>query len=365
MNSSTEVRVTCSQCGAYLIAEMKDRGRKATCPECGGVFVIEPPFKREKALYRPVPPPEKPASDSETALKLKDDLPPAKPSKPAPAKQADHIPRIALLTTESHRTRAKLAGWLRRAIIVALALATLKVFETAFASLPESPESTLHATFTWLSQAIRAIPERLQLLTVEREVVLGRLSSLERFILSLGLVLYATRLMVRAKLIDAVYVMSPRWNERTVSGLIINFLALMLQAGLLGWTASMAKMPLASDGLVCGLVALILLVSGVWLATLHLMAGHEYPELTKWMLNDLICAFCILLVALWPGLTFLWSRAGATGILLLANSAVALHVGASFIFVRRPRRWWWHKPVSILVSLCLLLIAAVLMACVR
>jgi hypothetical protein len=369
-NGKGELRVICSHCGSYLIAESKDTGRKATCPECGGNFVIEPPEPRARS-NGPAKAPPTSEPQKQTAFKLKDEAPSAAGSgeaaRPSDKEKREEIQlgRTALLTIETHRTRSQLAGWLRRVVIVALALVVVKVFEAAFASLPAGPQKTLHATLQWISSAIGAFPEKLQLLTVEREVVLGVLSSLERFIFSLGLLLFATRLMVRAKLLDAVYVASPRWNERTAAGLVINFLALMLQAGLLGWAASVTRLPVASDGLACGLVATILLVSGLWLATLHLMAGHEYPELTKWMLTDIAFGLAVLLITLWPGLTFLWSRAGATGVLLLANSAVALHVGASFVFVRSPRRWWWHKPVSIVVSLALLLVAAALTACVR
>jgi DNA-directed RNA polymerase subunit RPC12/RpoP len=364
-NGKSELRVICSQCGSYLIAESKDAGRKATCPECGGAFVICPP---DIATPRPETP--KTPSRNGGAFRLKDEQAASEararaPSVPVGEEKGSAPGRVELLTIENHRTRSQLAGWLRRVVIVALALAVVKVFEAAFASAPASVQTTLHVTLLWIAKATRAVPESLQLLTVEREVVLGALTPLERFVLALGLLLFATRLMVRAKLIDAVYVTTPRWNERTAAGLVVNFLALMLLAGLLAWTASVAKLPMASDGLACGLIAMILLVSGLWLATLHLMAGNEYPELTKWMVTDAAFGLAILLVVLWPGLTFLWSRAGATGVLFLANSAAALHVGASFIFTRRPRRWWWHKPVSIVVSAVLLLTAAALMACVR
>ena len=69
------------------------------------------------------------------------------------------------------------------------------------------------------------------------------------------------------------------------------------------------------------------------------------------MINDLTFGLLIFLVVLWPGLTREWSRAGATAVLFLANSAVALHVGVSFVFARRPSRWWWHKPLSFVISL--------------
>jgi len=261
--------------------------------------------------------------------------------------------------------RARVAGWLRRAVIVVLALAVIKVFEACFASILVSKPGDLHEVVPWLRQAIRGIPVALHQLSVPRPVEIGFLTPLERFMLGLAMLLFATRLVIRTKLLDAVYVTSVRWQERTITGLVLHSFALVVQAGLLAWAASAARTPAASDGLACGLIVLTLWASALWLTSLHLVAGSEYRELTKWMINDLTFGLLIFLVVLWPGLTREWSRAGATAVLFLANSAVGLHVGVSFVFARRPSRWWWHKPLSFVISFVLLVAIALLLACTR
>ena len=261
--------------------------------------------------------------------------------------------------------RARIAGWLRRAVIVVLALAVIKVFEACFASILVGAPSDLHAAIFWFRDAIHGIPIALHQLYVPRPVEIGFLTPLERFMLGLAMLLFATRLVIRTKLLDAVYVTSVRWQERTISGLVLHSFALVVQAGLLAWAASAARTPAASDGLACGLIVLTLWASALWLTSLHLVAGSEYRELTKWMINDLTFGLLIFLVVLWPGLTREWSRAGATAVLFLANSAVGLHVGVSFVFARRPSRWWWHKPLSFVISLVLLVAIALLLACSR
>jgi hypothetical protein len=261
--------------------------------------------------------------------------------------------------------RARVAGWLRRAVIVVLALAVIEVFEACFASILVGAPSDLYAAIPWFRDAIRGVPVALRRLSTPRPVQIGFLTPLERFMLGLAMLLFATRLVIRTKLLDAVYVTSARWQERTISGLVLHSFALVLQAGLLACAASAARNPAASDGLACGLIVLTLWASALWLTSLHLVAGSEYRELTKWMINDLTFGLLIFLVVLWPGLTREWSRAGATAVLFLANSAVALHVGVSFVFARRPSRWWWHKPLSFVVSFVLLVAIALLLACSR
>jgi hypothetical protein len=280
-----------------------------------------------------------------------------------PAEKLPAAPTI--VTTETHKMRAKLAGWLRRVVIVVLALAVVKVFEAAFASLIVKAPANLHGAVYGFFEALRAIPGSLRLLAVERPVEVGQILPAERFLLGVGMLIYATRLVVRSKLLDAVYVTSARWKERTSAGLVAHFLMMLVIAGLLAWAASATKVPSVSDGLACGLIAVMLWVSAFWLMTLHLVAGNEYPELTRWMFTDAVIGVLVFIVALWPGLTILWSRAGATAVLLFVDSAVALHVGASFVFARRPIRWWWHKPLTIIISAVLIFLIAVLLACVR
>jgi hypothetical protein len=284
-----------------------------------------------------------------------------------PAREAPPKSPSGRRLSDAHRTRARIAGWLRRAVIVVLALTVIKVFDATFASVVVRAPANLHAAVHGMSDAMHGFSSALHNLAAARPVheYLGRLAPLERFMLGLAMLIFATRLVVRTKLLDAVYVTTDRWRERTVSGLVIHALFLVLQAALLAWAASSTWTPEASDGLTCGLIAATLWASALWLTTLHLVASYEYPELTKWMINDLTFGTLIFLVVLWPGLTRFWTRAGATAILFLADSAVALHVGASFVFARRPSRWWWRKPLSFLVAFFLLVLVALILACYR
>lgn len=294
----------------------------------------------------------------EAGIAPQDGAAPSPPRKPVPA----------YASSEQHKVRAKLAGWYRRVVIVVFALAVIKVFDAAITSLLVTSPGSLHDAVGWLSKGIARIPGGLQQLYVRRPYTPGQLTpltSLEHFMLGIGMLLFATRMVIRTKLLDAVYVTTERWAERTTAGLTLHFFALLLQAGLLGWVAATASTPGASDGLVCGLIALQLLLSAAWLMTLHLVAGNEFPELTRWMAINAVFGFAILFVVQWPGVTVLWSRAGATAVLFLADSASALHIGASFVFARRKRRWWWHKPLSIIASIILVAIAALILACVR
>jgi hypothetical protein len=362
---SQNIRITCRTCGVDLVADARDAGKRATCPECGNSIMI--PDRGGRAPREELPPQRPPTAlpikpEPGSPLRLKDEISPAADAGAPPAARSRGT---AGRSAEGHRMRARVAGWLRRAVIVVLALAVIKVFDACFASILVGAPGNLPAAIHWFRDAIHGIPIALHQLSVPRPVVIGSLTSLERFMLGLAMLLFATRLVIRTKLLDAVYVTSVRWQERTVSGLVLHSLALVIQAGLLAWAASAVRTPGASDGLSCGLIVLTLWASALWLTSLHLVAGSEYRELTKWMINDLTFGLLIFLVVLWPGLTQEWSRAGATAVLFLANSAVALHVGVSFVFARRPSRWWWHKPLSFVISFALLLAIALLLACSR
>jgi hypothetical protein len=366
---SQNIRITCGICGVDLVADARDAGKRATCPECGNSITIPDsglPAPREETA------PQRRSPEPGNTFRLQDEAPPAAGTAGAAsparsrASEAPHAPRgAAPRPAEGHRMRARVAGWLRRAVIVVLALAVIKVFEACFASILVGAPADLHAAINWFRDAVREIPMTLHQLYVPRPVEIGFLTSLERFMLGLAMLLFATRLVIRTKLLDAVYVTSIRWQERTISGLVLHSFALIVQAALLAWAASAVGNRAASDGLACGLIVLTLWASALWLTSLHLVAGSEYRELTKWMINDLVFGLLIFLVVLWPGLTREWSRAGATAVLFLANSAVGLHVGVSFVFARRPSRWWWHKPLSFVISLVLLVAIALLLACSR
>ena len=376
------VRVICDNCGTDLVADDRDSGKKATCPECGSDLTI--PGAADRALREtlgapPKKPPRKPAPSPRALDKapVEIDAPPQGEGIPLDYSAVAHAQGVREKTFAKarplsdkaeiarHEARAKLAGWLRRVAIVVLAFAVILVFECICGALAAYSPTSLDAVLMALGERIAAIPAGLRLLTVARPVEVGMLRPLEQLFLGMVMLVFAARLVVRTKLLDAIYVTTPRWGERRDGGLIFHFLALLLQAGLLAWAASVVKTPSASDGLACGMLALFLLVSAAWLVILYLTASDEYPDLASWAIADALFGVAIVLVVLWPGVTLLWSRAGATTVLCLANAAVALHLGASFIFARRPRGWWWRKPLFLVASVAMVLGAAVLLACVR
>jgi hypothetical protein len=373
-DSGRTFRTNCENCGVELVASPHDSGKKATCPECGVGMVIPSPTTEEprEERVRPRPVAAPPARKSATArLRPPVQQPPqavSGPPQPPYAPARSRRPAPAYVSSEQHKVRAKLVGWYRRVVIVVFALAVVKVFEAAFTSLLVTSPGSLHNAVTWVRDGIAGMPEALKLLSVKRPFVPGTLTSLtslEHLVLGIGMLIFATRMVIRTKLLDAVYVTTERWEERTTAGLTLHFMALLIQAGVLGWAAAAASTPGTSDGLVCGLIGLQLLLSAAWLMTLHLVAGNEFPELTRWMVINAVFGLAILFVVQWPGVTVLWSRAGATAVLFLADSASALHVGASFVFARRKRRWWWHKPLSIVASIILVAAVALVLACVR
>jgi len=379
-NAAATIRVICENCGTDLFADERDAGKRATCPECGVKLTI-PSSPEEDATPASSTPPIAPNGAKPLESDVAPDIEVVPPSEGVPLDSPQHEagepsaqrPREEAkrplpdpeAEARSHETRAKLAGWLRRTVIVILAFTVLLIFDAASTAVNGSPPTSLHAILTSLREAVLAVPSNLHVLLEIRPVEIGALLPVERFGLGLVMLLFAARLVVRTKLLDAIYVTTPRWAERTNSGLVIHSLALLLQAGILAWAASTVKTPTASDGLACGLLGLFLLVSGVWLCILHLITSHEHRDLLSWMITDAAFGLVIIVVVLLPGLTLLWSRAGATAVLCLANSAIALHLGASFVFERRPCGWWWRKPLFLVVSAVVVLSTALLLAYIR
>ena len=379
-NAVATIRVICENCGTDLFADETDAGKRATCPECGVKLTIpsspENDTTSDSSAPSVAPKGRKPlGSDVTPDVEV---VPPTEgipldspqdeavePSVQRPLAEANRPPSDPTIEARAHEARAKLAGWLRRTVIVILAFTVLLIFEAASTAVNGSPPTSLHAILISLREAVFAVPFNLHVLAEVRPVEIGVLFPIERFALGLAMLLFATRLVVRTKLLDAIYVTTPRWAERTNSGLVFHSLALLLQAGILAWAASTVKTPSASDGLACGLLGLFLLVSGVWLCILHLITSHEHRDLLSWMIADAAFGLIIIVVVLLPGLTLLWSRAGATVALCLANSAIALHLGASFMFERRPRGWWWRKPLFLVVSAVVVLSTALLLAYIR
>jgi len=370
------IQVVCDNCGADLLAEDRDAGRRANCPDCGATLTIPGPMDQElRRDIAQLPETEKPslAPKAKEKLRLKDEddldisSPRAKNGTISEAASQAAEPAAASETiVEGHVTRAKLSGWLRRVILVVLALGIIQVFDAMLMAIRMSPPTTLRELLRAIATKIAAFPGLLHLLG-ERRVLgeIGSFSNLERFAVGIVILVFIARLVVRSKLLDTIYVTTFRWAERTHGGLVYQFLILLLQTGLLVWAASVTKIEAATDGLACVLLAAYLLVSAVWLMSLHLVSTHEHRDLNKWAMVDGLFGLAILLVVLWPGVTILWSRAGAVVILCLINSAIASYFGASFIFARRSPGWWWRKPLFLIGSCAIVFLAALLLAILR
>ena len=361
------IRITCDKCGADLLANEHDVGKRAKCPGCGKSISITLPATAGPRKAAPVstePPAEK--------LRLKDEAivaeppPGAQPEETAEAKEeAAAEERLVRPAEEGHETRAKLAGWLRRVVVVAIALVAIQVFQSIYSAVAMFPPADFHSALASVFRTLAAVPANLHLLLEPRAVDPAKFPPLDRVVLGVAMFLFVVRLVLRSKLLDAIYVTTERWSERSNGGLVCHFLTLLLQVGILAWAASVVRTPGASEGLACGLLLLLLLVSAAWLMTLHLEARAEYPILTSWMFTDAAFGLVVFVVVLWPGLTLLWTRAGATGILLLANSAVTFHPGAALSIEHRQPPKWWDNPLYVGVSCVILLLVAVLLATIR
>ncbi len=384
------LRVVCDHCGAELLADASDAGRKATCPDCHGQVAIPTVVDlklRDEIAARAPGLSESPQQRREglakarTTFQLKDEIAvETKPFAAARAKgelaasspsasPASTEPPLDYDLPEGHQARARFAGWLRRVILAVLALTVIVAFDAAYTAIRmRAQPSTLHDVLRSLWQAIRAIPDSLRLLSIPRAVdlaTLGAFTPIERFSVAIIVLVFVGRLVVRSKLLDTMFVTTDRWAERSHGGLVYHFLALFLQVGLLAWAASIAQSEGGSDGLASALLGAYLFVSALWLMTLHLVSVDEHRNLASWALVDAISGLAVFVVVLWPGVTVLWTRAGATVVLCLANSAVALHLGAGFVFARRPKGWWWRKPLFMIASCAIVFVVACILACVR
>jgi len=377
-----EIRVTCPECGVDLVADGADAGRESVCPDCGKKLTVpdkpappdapaEPPesepaseTKKPKFTLQdevPLPPPKQ--ADTETDAQSAPAEPPWLPAPRAGASAPAALPEEVPL---GHESRAKLTGWMRRVSLVVLAFAIVKTFDAAWAAVRMAPATDLHDIVARAERFFRALPGKVDLLVVRRALeTSGSFSPLERFGLALIVMMFLARLVVRLKLMDALYVTATRWAERSHGGITWHALAVFLQAGILAWAASVIKTPTAGEGMAAGLIAAFLLVSAAWLFSLYLISTDEFPGLAPWALADAVFGAAIVLMLLWPRLAVLWTRSGATIVLCMANGVIAAHVGASFIFARRPRGWWWRKPLFLVASCAIVLCIAFILAVVR
>jgi hypothetical protein len=178
------------------------------------------------------------------------------------------------------------------------------------------------------------------------------------------LLVLAIRLMLRARMLSAVYVRSGRWRERSGVGLVLNFFVLLLQVLLVAWAASLTKV--GADGITPGIVLVVLLVIGAaWLFILHLAAHGEPPRLPQRAISSSAFALAIIIILLWPEAARLWTRNGAVIVLALAESGLAFHLGAGAGLRDDPAGPWKQKIWCTAAGCVILVIAAGLLAVIH
>ena len=271
------------------------------------------------------------------------------------------------VTTESRETRECVAGWVERFLVIVIAFAVFKAFQAILAAGVASAPGSLHALVAAARQFFASLPARFALFTEARPVpaVLGVLTNLERFGIGLILLALTGRLMLRVRILDAAYVRSARWVERTSAGLVLQSCGLLLQVLLLAWMASLAKTADASDGLIGIVLVAFLFAGAAWFLFLHLIAHGEYPDLLNRAITGVVFGLAIALVVLWPGLTVLWSRAGAMIVLALAECFTTLYFSAATALERKQHEAWWRSPLFMGGSFVILLVVAALLAIIR
>lgn len=294
------------------------------------------------------------------------DTPVAPAEEPAPSEPPPEEPTI-LLAPESHESRTHLASWFERFLLVLLALAAFKCFQAVFAGAATSSASSLHQLVADLRNFILSVPDRMSLFTAPRDAAagIGRIAPIERVGLGLLGLLLAARLLIRVRLLSAVFVRSGRWAERTMPGLILLFLMLVPQAILIAWAASLARTPTASDGLVIGLLMLWLIVGAVWFFLLHLMTQSEQTKLLPHAIAEALFALLLLLVLLWPGVAVLWNRLGAALVLVLIESFIAFRAGGDLLREPKTERSGWRMTLYVVICSVIVILSAGLLAIVR
>jgi hypothetical protein len=284
----------------------------------------------------------------------------------APSTEPEEVLPPAL-SIESPATRAGITDWLERFLFIIGALVLLKASEGLVRSaFPPYQESVVDF---WESARvfILSFRHKLDLLRIPRsaEVLAGPMSNLERFAMCAMTVVLAGRWLLRVRLLRLTYVRSQDWARRTSSGMVFHSFGLLLQAGMIAWLASVLLTKGITPAAACGLLAINLVIGGLWFGLLYFISNAEAPSIFCRAVTGLLFGAAILLVVKWPAMTQLWTRAGATVILALTESLLALFFGASLILDQRPRFGWLRKPLFIILSCVILLIVSGLLTLVR
>jgi len=357
------IDVKCKGCGAEFTTSDEFAGQKANCPDCGHQIMIpgQPGLELEPAsaavATRPsaavaTKPAERPAAPP------REPEPPPKPSRKTEAESADPA-RLA---------RARMVEYFRIALVIAISLAAVKVFEAGVAVLYQhrriTPRSFADGVAFWskhVAEASKYAPALTPL--AERAATLGQMPALPVLVLVGVMVLLAFRLLARAKMLDALYVASAHWAERTLAGVTFYFLSTLGLVALLAWTASLLKNPGTSDTVACGLIAVWLLASSLTAWVAHLTSGREFPHVTGHMFNDLLFGAAILAVFTFgQHIPSPLSRVSTVSVLVMLNFAIEMTMSSVFLLESPAVGRLFRRVGFLLVSLVLIGAAGWLLA---
>ena len=340
------IDVRCDGCGAEFTTNDEFSGQQAQCPDCGHDMVIPTPEQAAAATAvatapAPPPPPTPPAPTPGpmAPAAAPSEFPPGKAQVPQAAAGAPVAPAgVATVETTPSRTgRARMVEYFRIALAIAIALTVVKLFEAGAGIIqnraPVTPAGLLQDAWGGVKGFAAAATKAPAMAPLsQRGASMETTAALPMFLLLFAMALMALRLLVRTKMLDAIFVSSPHWQKRTLAGVTFHFLTTLALVGILAWSAALMKVPNASDGAVCGLLAVWLGCSCLAALAAHLSSGREFPHVTGRMLNDMVFGGAILAVFCFGGaIPAPMSRVSVTALLVLLNSAIDFTVSSGFI----------------------------------
>jgi len=365
------VKVMCDSCGARFTAEDKDAGKRTKCLKCGAEIVIpteeDVAFRQEldelarageasmseqeqAAEEREQSGTEESAGAEEQREAAPEDRPeeaegpdayvpefevPATesgmepPSAPAPEPPREEAPPAAVSEGKSRYVRV-----LQILATLAVALALIEAFQVlrGIVDQPRAPLADLHAVVANVQARAKAVPGNVaNIATLLRPETAKRWGLVDKVLLAGALVILAVRMFIKSKLLESVCLTSTRAHRRTMVSAIFHFVLFM---GLLIYlTGTTALIKSGTEVTVCTLVGLFLLATSVWLIIVHFQIGGDHPHVAWWTVSNALFGLLILLVTVGDLRVILpVSRAGATTLLLLFNSALSFCIGSRYFF---------------------------------
>ncbi len=332
-------RLKCKSCGAEFTTDDEFGALAVSCPECGGLKHVpalgdaddrEKPGEASAGAEDEEPeagegweraePEEEPATEPVVEGEEEVELPSSRPefflerrgpepSEPAPEEPVEPAP--------AGRHRA-VVGMFTLVVILAIAFAVIEIYQLGVRALAPEQNLSLHD----LGAAV-GIPGSSEYVSVETD--------LNELLVAGVLLIIALRLVVKSKLLEALYVDSDSAGQRTTAGVILQFVVLMAFVTILAGIAAGAKV--ASARMMAASLGVLLLASAAWLLVTHYVTGRELRETIAWGYNNAIFGLAILVPAAMD-MTSVWrfSIVHYAVLALLANSVFAFCIGAGLFF---------------------------------